>query len=50
LTPPGPQDRAARDEELHRINEKLRQLMEMCLMAEIGFEEEEIERAVTGVR
>jgi hypothetical protein len=31
-------------------NEKLRHLMEMYLMAEIGFEEEEIEKAVTGVR
>jgi Apea-like HEPN/ApeA N-terminal domain 1 len=42
--------RAARDEELHRINDKLRHLIEMCLMAEIGFEDDEIKMAVTGVR
>ena len=43
-------DRAARGEELHRINDKLGHLMEMCLMAEIGFEDDEIKNAVTGPR
>lgn len=43
------EDRAARGEKLHRINDKLRGLMEMCLMAEIGFEDDEIKKAVTGV-
>jgi hypothetical protein len=43
-------DRAARGEELHWINDKLTHLLEMCLMAEIGFEDDEIKRAVTGVR
>jgi hypothetical protein len=44
------EDRAARGEELHRINDKLRHLMEMCLMAEIGFDDDEITKAVAGVR
>lgn len=44
------ESRAARGEELHRINEKLRRLIEMCLMAEIGFEDDEIKKAVTGMR
>jgi ApeA N-terminal domain 1 len=44
------EDRAARGEELHRINDKLRKLLEMCLMAEIGFEDDEIKKAVTGLR
>jgi hypothetical protein len=44
------EDRAARGEELHRINDKLTQLLEMCLMAEIGFEDDEIRKAVTGLR
>ena len=43
------EDRAARGEELHRINDKLRKLLEMCLMAEIGFEDDEIKKAVTGL-
>jgi hypothetical protein len=34
--------RAARGEDLHRINHKLSHLMEMCLIAEIGFEEDDI--------
>ena len=32
------------------INEKLRCLIETCLMAEIGFEDDEIEKAVTRMR
>jgi hypothetical protein len=42
--------RAARGKELHRINEKLKELIEMCLLAEIGFEDDEIKKAVTGLR
>jgi hypothetical protein len=42
--------RAARGEELHWINAKLRHLLEMCLMAEIGFEDDEIRKVVTGLR
>jgi hypothetical protein len=43
-------DRAPRGEELHRINNELTHLLEMCLMAEIGFEDDEIKKAVTGLR
>jgi hypothetical protein len=43
-------DRAARGEELHRINDKLGRLMELCLMSELGFEDDEIKKAVTGLR
>jgi hypothetical protein len=39
-------DRAARGAELHRLNDKLTHLLEMCLMAEIGFEDDEIKKAV----
>ena len=43
-------ERAARGEELHRINDKLGHLMQMCLMSELGFEDDEIKKAVTGLR
>lgn len=42
------ESRAARGGELHEINDKLRHLMEMCFMAEIGFEDDEIRKAITG--
>jgi hypothetical protein len=42
--------RAARGAELHPINQKLTKLLEACLMGEIGFGEEEIKKAVTGLR
>ncbi len=41
------ESRVARGENLYRINRKLRKLMEMCLMAEIGFEDDEIRKAVS---
>jgi hypothetical protein len=43
-------EQAARGEDLHRINEKLKLLMEVCLLSEIGFEDEDIGKAVLGLR
>jgi hypothetical protein len=44
-------DKAARGgEELYRISQKLKLLLEACLMKEIGFENEEIRKAVLGSR
>jgi ApeA N-terminal domain 1 len=42
--------RAAKGAELHPINQKLKQLLEACLMAEIGFGDDEIKNAVVGLR
>jgi hypothetical protein len=36
--------------ELHPINQKLTKLLEACLMAEIGFEDDQIRKAVLGLR
>jgi hypothetical protein len=38
-----------RGEELHLINLKLTKLLEACLISEIGFEEDKIRRAVSGL-
>jgi hypothetical protein len=42
--------RAARGVNLHPINQKLTLLLEGCLMAEIGFEADEIKNAILSVR
>jgi len=42
--------RAARGAELHPFNVKLKKLLEACLMGEIGFGDDEIKEAVTGLR
>ncbi len=39
-------EKAARGEELYRISQQLKLLLEACLMKEIGFEDEEIKKAV----
>jgi len=41
---------AAQGEELYRISQKLKQLLEVCLMAEIGFGGDEIKKAVMRLR
>ncbi len=43
-------DRAARGEELYRISQKLRLLLEACLMQEVGFDPNETKAAISGVR
>jgi hypothetical protein len=40
---------AIRGADLYPINQKLTKLLEACLMAELGFEDEKIRRAITGL-
>jgi hypothetical protein len=46
----GLEGKATRGAELHPINQKLTKLLEACLMAEIGFEDDQIRKAVLGLR
>lgn len=41
--------KATRGADLHPINQKLTKLLEACLMAEIGFEDDKIRRAILGL-
>jgi hypothetical protein len=41
--------KAIRGADLYPINQKLTKLLEACLMAELGFEDEKIRRAITGL-
>ncbi len=46
----GKKERAARGVELYQISQKLKRLLEACLMGEIGFEDDEIRKLISGIR